>query len=131
MLPLWQAFSFAVTSNQIERLWSRFTSLDKQQKGYLTREDFLRIPELAINPLGDRIVHAFFRDSNRTSNGGQHIADNSMDTEMSVGNGNSEDGETEVVNFRDFVHVLAHFRPIKKKAEKNKMNSREEKLKCE
>ena len=23
------------------------------------REDFLRIPELAINPLGDRIVHAF------------------------------------------------------------------------
>ena len=51
----------AVTSNQIERLWSRFTSLDKQQKGYLTREDFLRIPELAINPLGDRIVHAFFR----------------------------------------------------------------------
>jgi Ca2+-binding EF-hand superfamily protein len=52
----------SVTSNQIERLWSRFTSLDKQQKGYLTREDFLRIPELAINPLGDRIVHAFFND---------------------------------------------------------------------
>merc|ERR1712019_264105 len=50
------------TANQIERLWSRFTSLDKQDKGYLTREDFLRIPELAINPLGDRIVHAFFRE---------------------------------------------------------------------
>ena len=39
---------------------SRFTSLDKSGKGHLTREDFLRIPELAINPLGDRIVHAFF-----------------------------------------------------------------------
>ena len=25
-------------------------------------EDFLRIPELAINPLGDRIVHAFFME---------------------------------------------------------------------
>ena len=24
--------------------------------------DFIRIPELVINPLGDRIVHAFFRD---------------------------------------------------------------------
>ena len=24
---------------------------------------FLRIPELAINPLGDRIVHAFFYES--------------------------------------------------------------------
>merc|ERR1712227_1181969 len=36
--------------NQIERLYSRFSSLDKQDKGYLSREDFLRIPELAINP---------------------------------------------------------------------------------
>ena len=26
------------------------------------REDFLRIPELAINPLGDRIVHSFFTE---------------------------------------------------------------------
>jgi hypothetical protein len=120
---------FAVTSSQIERLWSRFTSLDKQQKGYLTREDFLRIPELAINPLGDRIVHAFFRDSSRTSSpssdgfGDPDNGDGSID--------GAENGETEVVNFRDFVHVLAHFRPLKKKAEKNKMNSREEKLRCE
>jgi calcineurin B family protein 1 len=41
----------------------RFSSLDKAGKGHLTREDFLRIPELAINPLGDRIVHAFFYES--------------------------------------------------------------------
>ena len=27
---------------QIERLYARFTSLDKQNHGYLTREDFLR-----------------------------------------------------------------------------------------
>ena len=27
-----------------------------------SREDFLRIPELAINPLGDRIVHSFFTE---------------------------------------------------------------------
>ena len=32
----------------------------------MTREDFLRIPELAINPLGDRIVHAFFYESKNT-----------------------------------------------------------------
>eukprot|EP00096_Caligus_rogercresseyi_P009235 TRINITY_DN3100_c0_g1_i1.p1 TRINITY_DN3100_c0_g1~~TRINITY_DN3100_c0_g1_i1.p1 ORF type:complete len:195 (+),score=64.41 TRINITY_DN3100_c0_g1_i1:106-690(+) len=91
------------TSNQIERLWSRFTSLDKLQKGYLSREDFLRIPELAINPLGDRIVHAFFKES--------------------------RDSEADIVNFPDFVRVLAHFRPLKKNADKNKMNSRMEKLK--
>ena len=38
--------------------------------------------------------------------------------------------EKEIVNFPDFVRVLAHFRPIKKNAEKNKMNSRVEKLRC-
>lgn len=52
-----------VTPNQIERLYSRFTSLDRTDCGTLSREDFLRIPELAINPLCDRIVHAFFADS--------------------------------------------------------------------
>ena len=51
------------TRPQIERLYDRFTSLDKANQGFLTREDFLRIPELAINPLGDRIVHAFFYES--------------------------------------------------------------------
>jgi calcineurin B homologous protein 1 len=40
------------TPNQIERLYSRFTSLDKRDNGFLCREDFHRIPELAINPLG-------------------------------------------------------------------------------
>jgi hypothetical protein len=48
----------------------RFSSLDKQEKGYLTREDFLRIPELAINPLGDRIVHSFFTKSQVENNVG-------------------------------------------------------------
>jgi len=105
------------TSNQIERLWSRFTSLDKQQKGYLTREDFLRIPELAINPLGDRIVHAFFRDG--------RSSDATHDYSPEKGAGADRD----VVNFCDFVRVLAHFRPLKKNLEKNKLNSRQEKLK--
>lgn len=70
--------------NQIVRLYSRFTHLDKGNNGYLTREDFLRIPELAINPLGDRIVHAFFLES------------------------------TEGVNFRQFMQTLARFRPLTK-----------------
>ena len=76
--------------------------MDKQDKGYLSREDFLRIPELAINPLGDRIVHAFFFES--------------------------RSGDEDKVDFKDFVRVLAHFRPIKKSAEKNKLNTRMEKL---
>lgn len=86
--------------NQIIRLYSRFTSLDKGSNGFLSREDFLRIPELAINPLGDRIVHAFFQESN-----------------------------DETVNFRDFMRVLARFRPTKTNQNKNKLNTRGEKLK--
>ncbi|CAD6993614.1 calcineurin B homologous protein 1 [Ceratitis capitata] len=87
------------TPNQIERLYSRFTSLDRGDCGTLSREDFLRIPELAINPLCERIVHAFFEDST-----------------------------DDRVNFRQFMNVLAHFRPINSKKE-NGLNSREEKLK--
>uniref|UniRef100_A0A0K8TQ92 Putative ca2+/calmodulin-dependent protein phosphatase calcineurin subunit b n=1 Tax=Tabanus bromius TaxID=304241 RepID=A0A0K8TQ92_TABBR len=87
------------TPSQIERLYSRFTSLDRGDCGTLSRDDFLRIPELAINPLCDRIVHAFFANS-------------------------SDDR----VNFRQFMYVLAHFRPIRKN-KTNKLNSREEKLK--
>jgi calcineurin B family protein 1 len=90
------------TPQQIERLYSRFSSLDKSDKGHLTREDFLRIPELAINPLGDRIVHAFFYES--------------------------KNGDEDRVDFKDFVRVLAHFRPIKKNMDKNKLNTRMEKL---
>lgn len=93
--------SFAVTPSQIERLYSRFTSLDRTDCGTLSRDDFLRIPELAINPLCDRIVHAFFADST-----------------------------DDRVNFRKFMQVLAHFRPINKNSGST-LNSREEKLKCE
>lgn len=87
------------TPKQIERLYSRFTSLDRGDCGTLSRDDFLRIPEIAINPLGDRIVNSFFQG----------------------------DGFSDRVNFRQFLNVLAHFRPIKKYKE-NKLNSREEKL---
>jgi hypothetical protein len=92
---------FPVTPKQIERLYSRFTSLDRSDCGTLSREDFLRIPELAINPLCDRIVHSFIADSN-----------------------------DDRVNFRQFMQVLARFRTIKKGKE-NKLNNREEKLRCE
>ncbi|KAG8560461.1 hypothetical protein GDO81_014991 [Engystomops pustulosus] len=88
--------------SQITRLYSRFTSLDKGENGTLSREDFQRIPELAINPLGDRIINAFFNE-----------------------------GEDQV-NFRGFMRTLAHFRPIedneKSKDAMEPLNSRSNKL---
>ncbi|KAI8479189.1 PREDICTED: calcineurin B homologous protein 1-like [Branchiostoma belcheri] len=87
--------------NQITRLYSRFTSLDKGQNGALSREDFQRIPELAINPLGERVVQLFFLE-----------------------------GEDEQVNFRQYMRTLARFRPLdpNQKNDKDGVNSREKKL---
>lgn len=93
-------YVISVSASQIERLYSRFTSLDKGDNGTLGREDFLRIPELAINPLGDRIVQAFFHDVDSYDNR---------------------------INFRQFMRVLARFRPTKKNRT-TKMNSKEDKL---
>lgn len=73
---------------QIERLYSRFKSLDKSGIcGTLSKQDFLRVPELAINPLCDRIVHMFFVDC---------------------------DEDHDRINFRQFMKVLATFRPSSK-----------------
>ncbi|XP_025416551.1 calcineurin B homologous protein 1 [Sipha flava] len=82
------------TANQIERLYSRFTSLDRGDLGTLSREDLLRIPELAINPLGERIVDLFHMDS-----------------------GNNCDR----INFLQFMRVLSKFRPIRPNKENNRM----------
>nr|VZI27989.1 unnamed protein product [Spirometra erinaceieuropaei] len=46
---------------QIHRLYNRYVSLDRSKAGHLKRQDFLLIPELAINPLGDRIINEFFK----------------------------------------------------------------------
>uniref|UniRef100_A0A8C2SBN1 Calcineurin like EF-hand protein 1 n=1 Tax=Capra hircus TaxID=9925 RepID=A0A8C2SBN1_CAPHI len=95
-----------VSHSQITRLYSRFTSLDKGENGTLSREDFQRIPELAINPLGDRIINAFFPE-----------------------------GEDQV-NFRGFMRTLAHFRPIEDNEKSKDvngpepLNSRSNKLHC-
>ncbi|GAB1286742.1 Calcineurin B homologous protein 1 [Apodemus speciosus] len=107
--------------SQITRLYSRFTSLDKGENGTLSREDFQRIPELAINPLGDRIINAFFSEGVSLSSPGcpgTHSVDQAEDQ----------------VNFRGFMRTLAHFRPIEDN-EKSKdvngpepLNSRSNKL---
>lgn len=89
--------------NQIRRLYSRFKSLDKATKGTISREDFMCIPELAINPIGERIIDAFFMNEE-----------------------SKESGE-ETCNFRQFVRTLAHFRPYEPSKE-NPLNTREKKL---
>jgi len=76
------------THKQILRLYQRFKSLDKSGSGILSAQDFLAIPELAINPLGARVIAAF--DAKRNDQ----------------------------VNFKQFCHTLAIFRPEASDAQK-------------
>ncbi|KAK5983313.1 Calcineurin subunit B [Trichostrongylus colubriformis] len=95
-----------VSRSGIVTLYKRFLSLathrDKEtNEHFLTEIDFQSIVELQQNPLGQRIIDAFFADA--------------------------EVVERRKVYFRDFVKVLSHFRPINKN-KPHPWNSREAKL---
>eukprot|EP00042_Codosiga_hollandica_P006837 m.16387 g.16387 ORF g.16387 m.16387 type:complete len:197 (+) comp28254_c0_seq1:92-682(+) len=49
---------------QVRRLFIRFQKLDKNSSGLISAEDMLTIPELAINPISDRIIQSFGSQSN-------------------------------------------------------------------
>jgi calcineurin B family protein 1 len=52
------------TSKQLERLYVRFQELERRNSpiGFLTREDLLNIREIALNPLGERLVDVIIQD---------------------------------------------------------------------
>uniref|UniRef100_A0AAZ3QV46 EF-hand domain-containing protein n=1 Tax=Oncorhynchus tshawytscha TaxID=74940 RepID=A0AAZ3QV46_ONCTS len=92
------------TPAHIVRLYDRFEALDKEKTGHLRPQDFGAINRLAMNPIGDRIIGAFFSPGQET------------------------------VDFHSFVRILAHFRPADKKHPKDPsmpepVNSRTSKLK--
>ena len=69
----------AVTSKEITKLYKRFRRLDRDGSGTIDRGDLLRIPELAMNPLVDRIISIFHTK------------------------------EDEELNFKEFIDVLSVF----------------------
>lgn len=85
--------------NELEKLRTRFIQLDLSRKDYLVRADFLRIKELAINPLGDRIVHLLFNYA-----------------------------KGDMINFKQFVKILAIFRPIDRYTSDKSVNSKKRKI---
>ena len=44
---------------EIQTLYKRVRSLDKRPKGYLSEDELMSIPELAISPLASRVVQVF------------------------------------------------------------------------
>merc|ERR1711981_451931 len=96
------------SQKQVTRLYERFQRLDKQERGYLTREDFLRIPELAINPLAERIIDMFIIQSK--SNQNHHATPDDR------------------VNFKEFCCMLSNFKSTSKKTDDVESDSRTKKL---
>ena len=90
------------SEKEVVRLFERFCELDRGSKGFLDRTDFLAIPEISLNPVGDRIVHAFFKE----------------------GNSNKENDR---LAFKNFARVMSFFRRIAKDDPAGK-SKREEKL---
>jgi len=57
-------FILGFTPKQLKRLYIRFQELEKRNppSGYLTRQDLLDIREVALNPLGERLVDVMIKD---------------------------------------------------------------------
>ncbi|KAM4565875.1 calcineurin B homologous protein 2 isoform 1-T2 [Odontesthes bonariensis] len=86
------------------RLHERFEFLDRDNRGHLSPEDFEAVREVAMNPIGGRIICSFFPPGQET------------------------------LDFPSFVRILAHFRPTEKHrardgAQSEPANSRTGKLK--
>ena len=69
------------TPTEVKKLYKRFRKLDKKKTGTISHDDFLTVPELAMNPLVERIIDVFITDSDHESN----------------------------INFRDFIVALSVF----------------------
>jgi serine/threonine-protein phosphatase 2B regulatory subunit len=50
------------SKQEIQTLFARFKKLDRDGRGVINRGDLLKIPQLAMNPLVDRIIQCFDAD---------------------------------------------------------------------
>ncbi|KAJ1657617.1 Calcineurin subunit B [Dispira simplex] len=50
------------TADEIQRLYKRFTKLDKNNSGTIDKDEFLSIPQIANNPLAQRLIDIFDAD---------------------------------------------------------------------
>ncbi|KAF8504227.1 calcium/calmodulin-dependent protein phosphatase [Gautieria morchelliformis] len=53
-------------ASELERLKKRFMKLDRDGSGSIDREEFLRIPQIANNPLASRMIAIFDEDGGGT-----------------------------------------------------------------
>ncbi|XP_022991501.1 calcineurin subunit B-like isoform X2 [Cucurbita maxima] len=50
------AISFLVSQQEIVSLFQKFCQLDRNSKGFISADEFLSVPEFAMNPLSQRLL---------------------------------------------------------------------------
>lgn len=53
-----------IDSNDIQKMLQKFGKLDEDKSGALSAKEFMQIPELASNPLVERVTDIFDSDGN-------------------------------------------------------------------
>lgn len=91
------------TPRELQRLYVRFKELDKGNPpdGFLSREDLLNVREVALNPLGERLVEVIIQDYGQ-------LFESSPCPQSSSSSLLS--GDSNKISFEQFARVLARFR---------------------
>jgi calcineurin B family protein 1 len=107
------------TSKQLERLYVRFQELERRNSpiGFLTREDLLNIREIALNPLGERLVDVIIQDYGEKKILVFFFRKYNL---LKI-----FEGDFNKLNFRQFTNVFARFRRGKSTSQ---LNTKEKKL---
>ena len=103
--------SYPFTQSEIRRLYRRFRKLDVNKTGGITRAQLLKIPELSMNPLAQRIISLF------------HPPPPSLAalTASSAATAKPPATRHDTINFRDFLQMLSNFSDRATVLEKEKL----------
>lgn len=93
---------------QITKLYDRFCHLDRTRSGFLTRTDFLKIHDLAINPMSSWIIDIFFMNSERFKKD-----EGGIDTCKTQGCHNCD--YEQKIDFLEFCKILDNFNSVEYK----------------
>ena len=105
------------TRKELQRLYQRFQELQKKKPpdGFLSRDDLLSVREVALNPLGERLVDVIVEDYGRSI----------VESDRRLVHHIPLVGEANKLNFRQFAKVLSRFRRGKGASQ---MSTKENKL---
>ena len=94
---------YPFSQSEIRRLYRRFRKLDASKNGVITRAQLLKIPELSMNPLAQRII-SLFHPPLPTTPTTTSIASTTQEQQTTA---NIRHDDT--INFRDFLQMLSAF----------------------